>query len=58
MDGHSIEIIGAILLFIFGIVMFYQGHLILHQKNGYSHRNQRIESANMRKRIEKLLKDK
>jgi ABC-type nickel/cobalt efflux system permease component RcnA len=58
MAEHYIEITGVILLFVFGMTMLYQGHLILLQKNGYSHRNQKIESANMRKRIETLLKDK
>jgi hypothetical protein len=58
MDGHFVEIIGAIFLFIFGMTMFYQGYMVLNQKNGYSHCNKKIESANMRRRIETLLKDK
>jgi len=32
--------------------------MILNQKNGYSHRNLRVDSENMRRRIETLLKDK
>ena len=56
-QDHIIEWIGVILLFIFGVTMMYQGHMIIHQKNGYSHRNQRINSAKMRKRIEKIIKD-
>ena len=58
MDGHFVEIIGAIFLFIFGMTMFYQGYMVLNQKNGYSHRNLRVDSENMRRRIETLLKDK
>jgi hypothetical protein len=39
------------------VTLMYQGHMIIYQKNGYSHRNQRINSAKMRKRIEEILKN-
>lgn len=58
MARHIIEIVGLSLFIFFIITMIYHGHMILYQKNGYSHRNMRIDSENMRKRVEKLLKDK
>ena len=57
MDGHHIEIIGIVLLLVFAATMFYQGTMILHQHRGYSQNNYKKDSANMRRRIEELLKD-
>ncbi len=58
MVRHIIEIVGLVSFIFFIITMIYHGHMILYQKNGYSQRNVRMESENMRKRIEQLLKDK
>ncbi len=55
---HFPEIIGIVLLLFFSATMFYQGTMILREKNGYSHRDHKTHSANMRRRIEELLKDK
>ncbi|BCU98909.1 MAG: hypothetical protein CM15mV24_1340 [Bellamyvirus sp.] len=59
MSENNLELIGTVLLFIFGLTMIYQGHLIFHGKYGYRHceREQR-KSEDTRRRIEKLLKDK
>jgi len=54
-----IEWIGIILALIFGVTMFCQGHAIFHGKYGYKHAEREKEkTANTRKQIEELLKDK
>ena len=54
-----IEWIGIILALIFGVTMFCQGHAIFHGKYGYKHSEREKEkTANTRKQIEELLKDK
>ena len=61
MDEHTliIEWIGIILALIFGVTMFCQGHAIFHGKYGYKHSEREKEkTANTRKQIEELLKDK
>jgi len=59
MDGNTLNIIGAVLLFIFGITMFYQGTMIIKGHRGYRHcERDRKETEDMRRRIENLLKDK
>jgi ABC-type nickel/cobalt efflux system permease component RcnA len=59
MAQNHIELIGCILLLVFGITMFYQGTMIMKGHRGYRHceRDQK-QSQDMRKRIEDLLKDK
>lgn len=57
MVEHYAEIIGIIFLLIFAGTMFYHGHMILHEKHGYSQKDIKRDSANMRRRIEKLLND-
>jgi len=54
-----IEWIGIVLALIFGVTMFCQGHAIFHGKYGYKHTEREKEkSAETRKQVEKLLKDK
>jgi len=57
MDGHSAEVIGAALLLVFAGTMFYQGVLILHERDGYSQRHTRRDASRMRQRVEEMLKD-
>jgi hypothetical protein len=59
MAQNHIELIGCILLFVFGITMFYQGTMIIRGHHGYRHcEREQKKSEDMRKRIEELLKDK
>jgi hypothetical protein len=58
MAQHYPELIGVVFLTVFAATMFYHGTMILHEKNGYSQKNVRKDSENMRKRIEELLKNK
>lgn len=51
-------IVAIIFLLIFIITMTYQGRMIVIQKHGYSKKDYKSESINMRKRIEELLKNK
>lgn len=54
-----IEWIGIVLALVFGVTMFCQGHAIFHGKYGYKHTEREKEkSAETRKQVEKLLKDK
>ena len=56
---HTLEWIGTIALFIFGITMICQGHFIFHGKYGYKHserENKKMSDA--RKQVEELLKHK
>ena len=58
-ENHTLEWIGVILLFLFGITMICQGHFIFHGKHGYKHterENKKMSDA--RKQVEKLLKGK
>ena len=57
MAQNHLELIGVVLLLIFAATMFYHGHMILHEKHGYSQKDIKRDSANMRRRIEKLLKN-
>lgn len=59
MAQHYPEIIGISFLLVFAGTMFYQGTCIMRGQRGYSLRDYlNQDSANMRKRIEELLKDK
>jgi len=59
MAQNHIELIGCVLLLVFAGTMFYQGAMILRGHRGYTHRNyMNMESENIRKRVEELLKDK
>ena len=51
---------GVISLFIFGITMMYQGHLILYQKRGYSRKEYENpeKREKIRLRLEEILQDK
>ncbi len=57
MVEHYLEIIGIVFLAIFVATMFYHSHMILHEKHGYSQKDIKRDSENMRRRIEKLLKN-
>jgi len=55
---NFIEWIGVVLLFLFGVSMFIQGHFIFHGKRGYRHcERDQHDSINTRRRLEELLKD-
>ena len=59
MNPHVLDITGILLALIFAATMFYHGHMILHQKNGYSQKDGKKDFARMRHRIEQMLsKDK
>jgi len=59
MNSHVLDITGILLALIFAATMFYHGHMIFHQKNGYSQKDEKKDSARMWHRIEQmLLKDK
>jgi len=59
MTSHVLDITGILLSLIFAATMFYHGHMIFHQKNGYSQKDEKKDAARMRHRIEQmLLKDK
>tara|TARA_Y100000817_G_C16827798_1_gene532072 strand:+ start:790 stop:1011 length:222 start_codon:yes stop_codon:yes gene_type:complete len=58
-EMKHLELFGTILLFVFGLTMIYQGHLIFHGKKGYKHcEREKRKSEDTRRRIEILLKDK
>ena len=58
MVGHIPEVIAIVLLLVFAATMFYHGWNIIHEKRGYSRRNyMKWESENIRKRMEKIIKD-
>jgi hypothetical protein len=40
------------------LLLIIQGWMIMYQKHGYTRRDYRTESQQMRRRIEELLKDK
>ena len=55
-QNHIIEWIGVILLFLFGITMFWQGHAIFHGKYGYKHsEREKNRSADIRKQLEEII---
>ena len=59
MVRHYPEIIGIVLLLLFAATMFYQGTMIMKGHRGYRHcEREEKESADMRRRIEELLKEK
>ena len=59
MAENHIELIATILLFLFGVTMLYQGHLIYHGKRGYLNLfRQQHEQDRVRKQVEDLVKGK
>lgn len=57
MSLESIEKIGVILLFVFGISMFYQGTMILKGHHGYHPIDEKRRLERMKNRLEKLFKE-
>ncbi|AGH06791.1 hypothetical protein Sn250709_109 [Synechococcus phage S-RIM2] len=56
-EHHTLEWIGTISLFIFGITMICQGHFIVTGKHGYKHdEREKQKMADARKQIEDLFK--
>ncbi len=54
---HTLEWIGTISLFVFGITMICQGHFIVTGKHGYKHdEREKQKMADARKQIEDLFK--
>ena len=61
MAQHSsliLEWVGVVLLFLFGVTMFCQGHFIIHNKNGYSRKDSENQEARdqVRRQVEKILR--
>ena len=61
MAQHSsliLEWVGVVLLFLFGVTMFCQGHFIIHNKNGYSRKDSENpeERDKVRRQIEKIVR--
>jgi len=58
-ENHTLELIGTVLLFFFGVTMICQGHAIFHGKYGYKHsEREKQKMTKTRKQIEDLFKDK
>ena len=58
-QNNTLELIGTVLLFLFGVTMICQGHAIFHGKYGYKHtEREKKKMTDARKQIEQLLKDK
>ena len=56
MAQNHIELIGTVLLFVFGISMICQGHAIFHGKYGYKHSERdKKRSADIRKQMEQII---
>ena len=56
-EHHTLEWIGTIALFLFGITMICQGHFIVTGKHGYKHdEREKHKMANARKQVEDLFK--
>ena len=56
-QDHTLELIGTILLFVFGITMICQGHAIFHGKYGYKHsEREKQKMTDARKQVEDLFK--
>jgi hypothetical protein len=56
-EHYTLEWIGTISLFIFGITMICQGHFIVTGKHGYKHdEREKQKMADARKQIEDLFK--
>ena len=54
---HTLEWIGTISLFFFGITMICQGHFIVTGKHGYKHdEREKQKMADARKQVEDLFK--
>ena len=54
----TLEWLGVMLALVFGVTMFYQGHMIFHQKNGYSRKETEDPEARdrIRRQIEKAIR--
>jgi len=58
-QNNTLELIGTVLLFLFGVTMIFHGHAIFHGKYGYKHaEREQKRSADIRKELEQILKDK
>ena len=58
-QDYTLELIGTVLLFVFGITMICQGHAIFHGKYGYKHtEREKKKLADAREQVENLFKDK
>ncbi len=56
-QNHITEWIGIVLLFLFGVTMFCQGHFIYHNKHGYSRKDSERQEARdqVRRQIEAII---
>ena len=54
----TLEWVGVVLLFLFGMTMICQGHFIYHQKHGYSRKESENQEARdrVRRQVEKILR--
>ena len=47
MNPHVLDITGILLALIFAATMFYHGHMIFHQKNGYSQKDEKKDGGTL-----------
>tara|TARA_A100001201_G_scaffold126991_1_gene111584 strand:- start:358 stop:540 length:183 start_codon:yes stop_codon:yes gene_type:complete len=58
-QNHTLELIGTVLLFLFGVTMICQGHAIFHGKYGYKHaEREKKKMTDARRQVEQLFQDK
>ena len=57
MATHHIEVIGIVFLLVFAATMFYQGTMILHQKQVYSKKYIKRDLERMRLSVEEVIKN-
>ena len=58
-QNNTLELIGTVLLFLFGVTMICQGHAIFHGKYGYKHtEREKQKMNNTRKQVEDLFRNK
>ena len=58
-QDHTLELIGTVLLFFFGLTMIYHGHMIYHEKKGYLNVfRQKHKQDRVRQQVEKIIKGK
>jgi|TARA_B100002019_G_scaffold277153_1_gene276676 hypothetical protein len=58
-QNNTLELIGTVLLFLFGVTMICQGHAIFHGKYGYKHtEREKKKMTDARRQVEQLFQDK
>ena len=58
-QNNTLELIGTVLLFLFGVTIICQGHAIFHGKYGYKHtEREKKKMTDARRQVEQLFQDK